>query len=149
MLSAEMILILEKQRMGFTASVSADGLPNLSPKGTFVVLDNKTIAFGEIRSPQTLRNLRTNPHIAVNFVDPLSRKGFRVEGHATIAAAGSDLYEKHRNQFQRWGELAERIRNIVVIAVEHATLLTSPAYDLGAQEADLRSQWTQILLAAD
>lgn len=32
----------------------------VSPKGTFLVVDDKTIGFGHIRSPQTLSNLRAN-----------------------------------------------------------------------------------------
>ncbi|MEM7616810.1 MAG: DapH/DapD/GlmU-related protein, partial [Pseudomonadota bacterium] len=34
--------------LGFVATVTADGRPHLSPKGTFLVLDDSTIAFGEI-----------------------------------------------------------------------------------------------------
>jgi uncharacterized protein len=42
------------------------------------VVDDQTIAFGEIRSPGTIRNLRTNSRIEINFVDPFVRKGSRV-----------------------------------------------------------------------
>lgn len=65
MLTPDMKRIIEQQRLGFVATAAPDGTPNLSPKGTFVVLDNATIAFGEIRSPGTIRNLRI---IEVNFV---------------------------------------------------------------------------------
>ncbi len=149
MLSSEMIRTLEKQRLGFTATVSADGRPNLSPKGTFVVIDDKTIAFGEIRSPRTLVNLRANPRVEVNFVDPLSRKGFRAKGHATIAASDTTLYREHIGRFDRWGDLAKRIRHIVLISVDEASPVTTPAYDLGATEADLRNQWASTLLSED
>ena len=46
MLTDEMIATAEKQRLGFVATVSDDGQPNVSPKGTFVVIDNQTLAFG-------------------------------------------------------------------------------------------------------
>jgi len=149
MLTQNMIKILEKQRLGFVATVSSDGHPNLSPKGTFIVIDAKTIAFGEIRSPQTLENLRVNPRVEVNIVDPLSRKGFRVKGNAQIAAKGTDLYKEHIAQFDRWGDLATHIQHIVLITIHETGELTSPAYDLGAQENDLRAQWAQILFAQD
>lgn len=149
MLSTEMVRILEKQRLGFTATVSPDGRPSVSPKGTFVVVDSQTIAFGEIRSPKTLRNLQANPYAEVNFVDPLARKGFRARGRATVAASDTDLYRQHIGRFDRWGALAKRIRNIVLIAVEEASLVTTPAYDDGATEADLRQQWAAVLLADD
>jgi hypothetical protein len=57
-LTADMKRIIQEQRLGFVATIDPDGAPALSPKGTFVVLGDDTIAFGEIRSPGTLRNLR-------------------------------------------------------------------------------------------
>jgi uncharacterized protein len=69
MLTPDMRRVIEKQRLGFVATAAPDGTPNVSPKGTFVVLEDRTIAFGEIRSPATMRNLRANPRIEVNFVD--------------------------------------------------------------------------------
>ena len=78
MLGPDMQRIVVEQRLGFVATVAPDGTPNVSPKGTFIVLDTKTIAFDEIRSPATIRNLRANPRVEVNFVDPFVRKGYRL-----------------------------------------------------------------------
>lgn len=147
MLTAEMIQVAEKQRLGFVATVSESGEPNVSPKGTFVVVDAHTLAFGEIRSPQTLKNLRTRSTVEVNFVDPLSRKGFRARGAATIHKRGSTGFEEHIGRFERWGTLAERIRNVVLIEVRTAAPLSSPAYDDGATEEELRAQWRETLLS--
>lgn len=44
MLSDQMIKILEKQRLGFVATVDNAGTPCLSPEGTFVAVSNTTIA---------------------------------------------------------------------------------------------------------
>jgi predicted pyridoxine 5'-phosphate oxidase superfamily flavin-nucleotide-binding protein len=59
MLTKEMQARVVKQRLGFVATVSATGEPNVSPKGTFVVVDDRTLAFGEIRSPGTIANIAT------------------------------------------------------------------------------------------
>ena len=147
MLTDEMIATAEKQRLGFVATVSGDGQPNVSPKGTFVVIDEQTLAFGEIRSPATLKNLRGNASIEVNFVDPLSRKGFRAKGSATIWQRGSTEFEENIARFDRWGDLAKRINNIIVISVRVAKPLTTPVYDDGAVESELRAAWTEILLS--
>jgi hypothetical protein len=146
-LTERMKSIVEKQRLGFVATVCEDGEPNLSPKGTFVVVDDRTLAFGEIRSPGTIRNLRHRPTVEVNFVDPLIRKGFRAKGVASIHERGSDIYAAHRSRFDRWGKLADRIENIVLIDIRSAKALSSPVYDDGAKEAQLREQWANILLA--
>ena len=47
MLSASAIRCIERVRMGFVASITPGGRPSLSPKGTFVVLDDCRVAFGE------------------------------------------------------------------------------------------------------
>lgn len=139
---------VDKQRLGFVATVSKTGEPNLSPKGTFVVVDDRTLAFGDIRSPGTILNLRHRPIVEVNFVDPLRRKGFRAKGVATIHARDTDIYRSHRARFDGWGSMADRIEHIVLIDVLNAEPLSSPVYDEGAKEADVRAQWSAILLSS-
>lgn len=140
MLTPDMQRIIEQQRLGFVATVSLDGTPNVSPKGTFVVLDDRTIAFAEIRSPGTIRNLKTNPRVEVNFVDPFVRKGYRFAGLATVVERGDPGFDVLLPRLR--SSLAERIRAIVTIAVSRALPLTSPAYDDGTTEPELRRAWT-------
>ena len=140
MLTADMKRVIEEQRLGFVATSAPDGTPNVSPKGTFAVLDDSTIAFGEIRSPGTLQNLKTNPRIEVNFIDVFVRKGFRFAGTASVVERGAPEFE---SLLPKLGStLAHRIRAIVTITVTRALPLTSPAYDDGRTEADLRRVWT-------
>ena len=56
-MTAGIMQVVREQRLGFVNTVNADGAPNLSPKGTFAIVDAATVAFAEIRSPATLRNL--------------------------------------------------------------------------------------------
>src|SRR5215471_4391910 len=93
MLTPDMKRIIEEQRLGFVATAAPDGTPNVSPKGTFVVLDDRTIAFGEIRSPGTMRNLKANLRIEVNFVDAFVRKRYRIAGIATVVERGEARFE--------------------------------------------------------
>lgn len=140
MLTVEMKRLIAEQPLGFLATVTPDGRPSVSPKGTFTVLDDATIAFGEIRSPGTIRNLQANPAIDVNFVDPFTRKGCRVSGTTTIVARGDDGFDGLLARLNT--ALAPRIRAIVVIAVTKALPLSSPSYDDGATEESLRKAWT-------
>ena len=140
MLTPDMKRIIEEQRLGFVATAGADGTPNVSPKGTFVVLDDETIGFGEIRSPGTVRNLRANPRVEVNFVDPFVRKGYRFAGTATVVERGNGTFDALLGHFR--GALAPRMRAIVTIKVTKALPLTSPVYDDGKTEPELRRAWT-------
>lgn len=146
MLTAAMVKLIERQRLGFVATASSDGMPNLSPKGTFVVLDERTLAFGEIRSPNTIRNIASSPNVEINFVDPLARRGVRIRGAATACARGMSQYANLLPAFSRWPTLMERIRHVVLVEVLSATEICSPAYDVGATEQELREHWKQILL---
>jgi hypothetical protein len=140
MLTSDMKRIVQEQRLGFVATVGDDGTPNVSPKGTFVVVDDSTLAFCDLRSPNTVRNLRANPRIEVNVVDPFVRKGYRFAGTATVVARGDAAFEALAGHFA--ADLVRRLRAIVVITVTRALPLTSPAYDVGRTESELRRIFT-------
>lgn len=138
------VQIIEMWRLGFVATVSAGGRPNVSPKGTFVVLNDETIAFGEIRSPQTLTNLTNNPELEVNFVDQFTRKGVCIRGQAEFIRCGSDEYNAMIGDWKDiWGDLADRINVIVKIPVDEAKPLTTPPYDDGAKEEEMIALYKQ------
>jgi len=79
-LTDDMKRIVLEQRLGYAATVCADGTPNLSPKGTTTVFDDDHLMFADIHSPDTVRNLQRNPAIELNVVDPIVRKGYRFKG---------------------------------------------------------------------
>ncbi len=140
-LSDDMKELVERQRLGFVATVCPDGTPNLSPKGTVCVLDDEHLIFADIRSPGTVSNLRTNPNLEVNVVDPFLRKGYRFKGTAQVLDTGAD-FERHVAFFTARGlrDAPGRIRAIVIVRVDQARPLISPGYD-HADEASMRAYW--------
>ena len=136
------IRTIEMWRLGFVATVAPGGRPSVSPKGTFIVVDDETIAFGEIRSPQTIANLTVNPELEVNFVDQFTRKGVRIRGQAEFLRPGTDGFDALLPQFAGiWGNLVKRINIIVRIPVDEARPLTTPPYDDGATEDEMIALW--------
>ena len=55
-LSEPMQKIIRQHSAGSVATVNADGTPAVSPKATFVVVDSRCIAYGNIRSPGSSPN---------------------------------------------------------------------------------------------
>ena len=141
-MSPGMMQLIREQRLGFLATVNADGTPNLSPKGTFVVVDAATVAFGDIRSPGTLRNLTAHSAVEVNFVDAFTRLGCRLSGTARAVQQGEPGFDELLPLFAGYGGLVPRIRAVVLIAVTRALPLSSPAYDDGTSVDELRRAWT-------
>jgi len=132
-LTEDMKRVVREQRLGFYATVCEDGSPNLSPKGTTYVLDDDHLFFADVRSPQTLANVRRGSLVEVNVVDPLSRKGYRFKGPGTVHDRGTSRYGECIERLRAAGStLADRARTIVVIEVHEARPLTSPVYDDGS-----------------
>ena len=54
-LTSDIKEFVNKQKLGFIATVCADGTPNLSPKGTTIVWDEDHMVFADIHSPEQLK----------------------------------------------------------------------------------------------
>jgi uncharacterized protein len=138
-LTEDMKRLVDEQLLGFHATVCPDGTPNLSPKGSTRVWDDDHLFFADICSPQTTANIRAGSLIEVNVVDPFVRKGYRFKGRAVVHEPGSFGFIEGIERMRAAGsKLTERVQAIVVIEVQHAAALVSPAYDDGAStEADM------------
>ena len=139
LLTAGMKRVVGEQRLGFVATVCPDGTPNLSPKGTTAVWDDDHLVFANIRSPGTVANLRQNANVEVNVVDPFVRKGYRFKGVASVLESGP-LYDK-AIAFYKERDVVSAIREVVMVRVQSAKPIDSPAYDLGLTEDEVRARW--------
>lgn len=142
-LTEDMKRVVNEQRLGFVATVCPDGTPNLSPKGTTAVWDDDHIVFADIRSPATVSNLKRNPATEINVVDPFVRKGYRFKGIASVITEGTlferilDFYRVERNL----DEGRTKIRSFVLVRIEEALPIISPAYDQGLSEEQVRDKF--------
>ena len=136
--------VVGAQRLGYVASVCADGTPNLSPKGTTAVWDDQHLVFLDIHSPRTVDNIeRGNPVVEINVVDPIRRKGYRFKGPATVLRKGP-LYEDVVRFYEERGTDRRRINAVVMVSVEHASPVLSPAYDDGSTEDEISRRWLNL-----
>jgi len=139
MITEKIRKFVSQQKLGFVATVSPNGTPNLSPKGTISVLDKNTLVFANIRSPQTIENLEKNPSVEINIVDPFSRRGYRFKGIAKIILDGEE-YNKIILYYRQNG-IQTTIKSIVIVNVKQILEVTSPLYDVGYTEEELRIKW--------
>lgn len=139
MLTEAMKTLIRNFSAGSVATVNADGTPSVSPKATFVILDERTLAYGNIRSPRTLANLRANPAVEICFTDIVHRRALRVTGTGETIRAGDAGPEIHAAFAAGWEDYKSRMSSFVVIDIARVEEITSPAYDVGFTEADLKS----------
>ena len=141
MLTSEMTALIRENTLALVATVTPDGKPAVSPKATVVVLDPERLAFSDLRSPGTKRNLNAEPACELVFVDVFRRKAVRVGGRGFYHPRGTPEFDALMPHFAVWDDLQPRMHGIFDIAVAHAEMVLSPAYDVGAEETALAAEW--------
>ena len=145
MITPEIRDFLNLQKLGYVATVSSDGKPNISPKGTIIGWTFDTLVFADIRSPDTLNNLHVCPDVEINVIDPILRKGYLFQGTARIIEDG-DLYDDILNHYRTNG-VKSPIHSIVLVTVSSVSEVTSPLYDLGITQQEIKSKWQKHFAA--
>lgn len=143
-LTDDMKRMIDYLRLCYVATVTPDGKPNLSPKGSLKVWDDEHLVFADIASPVTVRNLEANPYIEVNLVHPILRRGYRFKGRAVVLRSGpeftyvaEELWTKEGRQYP--------VNGVVKIKVEEAFPVLSPAYTFNDNvlEEKVREIWLE------
>ena len=138
-ITSEIKTFLNSQKLGYVATVSSDGKPNISPKGTIIPWSENLLAFADIRSPDTMVNLENNPFVEINVIDPLSRKGYLFAGTGKIIKDDL-LYGEILNHYRTNG-IQSPINSIVLVSISSISVVTSPLYDLGKTEEEIKLKW--------
>jgi len=95
--------------------------------------------FADIRSPQSVQNIEHNPSVEVNVVDPLARKGYRFKGRGVVHRS-DEVFQRVCQIYQDAG-VTHEIRAVVLIRVDRALPVISPAYDRGLTEEQVKDRW--------
>lgn len=142
MISLEMRRMVEAVRLSYVATVTPDGKPNLSPKASLQVWDDDHLLFADIASPVTVRNLKANPYVEVNVVDPFLRRGYRFKGRAEVLESGPEFSSVAEELWSREGRQYP-VNAVVKILVEEAFPVLSPAYlfNDNVLEEQVRAVW--------
>lgn len=138
-LTEEMKRIVTEVRLCYVATVTPEGKPSVSPKGSITVLNDDELGFADLASPGTVKNLDHNPFVEVNVVDPFTRRGYRFKGRGE---AVSDPIA--------YAVIAKTLgpdyvfTKVVKIRVEQASLVFSPVYSLTKiTEAEVKQFWLE------
>jgi predicted pyridoxine 5'-phosphate oxidase superfamily flavin-nucleotide-binding protein len=99
------------------ATASQNGIPNVTPKGTLKLLDENHVAFADLFSLKTRRNLLENNKVAITIVDATTAKGYQIKGTAEVVDSGP-LFEKTSQQIAESPKGLPPVHHVVKITVE-------------------------------
>ena len=106
-------------------TASADGYPQISPKGSVLVFDPETLAYWERARRSALDNVAANPNVVIYYRNPARHLAWRFHGAAEVYDNGPIWEEVMARTIQ--GELdrdPERQGAAVLVRLEHITDLT-------------------------
>ena len=141
MLTKEMEKLIKENTIGLVATVTPDGYPAVSPKATTIVLNSAHLAFIDLRSPKTKRNIKANPFVELNYIDVFRRQACRIKGKATYIETDDKTFDGMSKNFTAWSSLVEKAKGVFVVEILSAQKILSPAYDYGADEELLKAEW--------
>jgi predicted pyridoxine 5'-phosphate oxidase superfamily flavin-nucleotide-binding protein len=103
----------------WVATVGADGMPNVSIKGSGSLLDDDRIIFADLYHRETLENLGRDPRVAIGVHDYANKMAMQVKGHAEIIDHGDLLDDMKR----RLAAVSEKwklppVQHVVVVTVD-------------------------------
>jgi uncharacterized protein len=104
-------------KMGWVATASKSGEPNVTPKGTVRVLDDQHVVFADLFSLKTRSNLEQNPRVAVTVIDPATAKGYQIKGKAELLTSGP-LFDEMTKRLTQAPRAMPPMHYLVKITVE-------------------------------
>ena len=99
------------------ATANKEGKPNVSPKGSFRILDDEHVVFANIASPRTITNLKENPQLTAIMFDRSTRKGCRIWGKAELLDSGN-LFDSLSAEYVK---REMKVKHVVLVTVEEVT----------------------------
>jgi uncharacterized protein len=100
-------------------TASADGVPDMSYRGSMMAFDAEHLAFWERVKGETLANIEANPNVAVMYVNRERRQNWRFYGTATVLKDGS-VREQIMERVHPFylGQAPERLGYAILIRVD-------------------------------
>jgi len=112
-LSEDTKRIISEVHLAQVATASKDGRPNVSPRGSFRVLDDEHVIFTDGGRLYTLANLRENPQVSAVVYDVATRQGCRIWGTTEILESG-DLFDIISTEAASRGRTVQHLVKVTV-----------------------------------
>ena len=119
----------------WVGTVDADGMPNVSIKGSGALLDDEHLYFADMFSRKTRENLALNGRVAVGIYDPETKVALQVKGDAELIDSGP-VFDKVNERLARLSQAVHLppMKYVVRISVESVWDM-GPGPDAGKQIA--------------
>ena len=127
-LSKEIKASLDKSVLAWLATVSKEGIPNVSPKEIFSYYGKDEVIIANIASPQSLKNIRQNEYVCLSFIDILVQKGYQLKGKARIIKKTDADFPEREKVLLEMTAGKFPFSSLTQIRIEEAKPILAPRY---------------------
>jgi predicted pyridoxine 5'-phosphate oxidase superfamily flavin-nucleotide-binding protein len=92
MINPDIKILAEQSVLCWLATANPQGIPSVSPKEVFTIYEDNSIIIANIASPNSARNIRSNPHACVSFINIFTQKGYQIQGRASCLTPDDPTY---------------------------------------------------------
>ena len=137
MLTDDVLDSIQHSVLCWLATVDTEGAPNVSPKEVFCAAGRNQLLIANIASPNSVRNIQSNPRVCVSFVDVFVQKGYKLRGIADLVVPREPNFAEHCVPLAQMTQGKFPIHSIVAIRVTAVEPIIAPSYRLvsGTTEA--------------
>lgn len=114
------------------ATVDQAGEPNVSPKEMFTVSGERHLAFANIASPTSARNVLAGSRACASFVGIFVQKGYKVNGSARYIRRDALDFASVARPLVEIAEPRFKIHGIILVEAERIEPILAPSYRLDA-----------------
>lgn len=134
--STEIKEYIDRSVLCWLATVSAEMVPNVSPKEIFSCYGTDQIIVANIASPQTVRNIKQNENVCISFIDILVQKGFQIKGKAEIIGRTDFEFSEMEKILTKMTEGKFPFATITKISVAQVKPIIAPKYVLYSETTE-------------
>lgn len=127
-LTQEIKEAIDQSVLCWLATVSKNGVPNVSPKECFTHYGTESIIVANIASPNTVRNIGENRNVCLSILDILVQKGFQIHGKAEIIKKGGAQFEEMFGILNKMTKGKFPFKTITKINIEKVKPIIAPSY---------------------
>lgn len=136
---------IKKSVLCWLATVSGDGMPNVSPKEIFAYYEGFVI-IADIASPQSVANIQSNRQVCVSFIDIFIQKGWQLKGTAFLIDKSCGEYPEMEKVLVDITQGLFPFSTIIKIQVSQCKPIIAPRYMLYPETTE-ESQYASALKA--
>lgn len=122
--------LAEESVLCWLATSTSDGIPSVSPKEVFTVHEDNSIIIANIASPNSARNIRSNPHACVSFINIFSQKGIQIRGLASVLTSVDREYAAIEQQLLQMTQGIFPFKSVFRVMIDDTSEIIAPRYRL-------------------